>query len=255
MIFIQRRVRLPRAVRQARRGVRLLAIAGLLGLSSLAAVAGGELPAHADAFNVSLRAHNASPDYNVATVPIGQQVILTATTSIDVQPTPYYIDIYDVTTGTMLNQCPSGVECDWPVSESAASTQTYVAYVAAWDQNGGVPPQIQSISPETEYITWTNDGIQIGLGGPSSLPAGKGGTYLAAAIGNVPKSGYTIQIVDETTGQALKDCSSTPECSVNYIPKLGLEFLVAFIIPAGISTNPFTPFSPLASSLLWLTGG
>jgi hypothetical protein len=248
--MIMRYARFTAAVRRARHGVVLLAVSAVLGVSSVVALAGTALPANADPFMVGLRAHNAMPDSDVATVPVGQTVILTATTSEDVEPTPYYIDIYDLTTGTMLDQCGSGVECDWPVSQSTASTQEYVAYVAAWDQNDGPPPQIQSTSLAS-WVTWTNDGIQIGLGGPGMVPGGKGGTYLAEAIGNLPPT-FTIQIIDETTGEALKDCEATsnPECEVSFIPHG--DMLEAFVWPVGIF-SVLDPPAPLATALPWYT--
>src|ERR1700678_2188409 len=154
--MIMRHTRFTHAVRRARRRVALLAVTGLLGLSSMAVVAGSALPAYADPVNVLLNAHGPEPtDSDVGTVPVGQTVFLIATTSEDVGNTIYYIDIYDRTTGTMLNQCGSGVECEWPVSQSTASTQDYVAYVAAWDQQGGPPPQIQSTSL-ISYVTWNS---------------------------------------------------------------------------------------------------
>jgi hypothetical protein len=224
------------------RALALLAVSGLLGLSGVAAVSTS--PASASSFDVFLFA-------SASTVPTGQAVTLTADADPGVQGTPYYIDIYDTTTGTLLNQCPTGVTCPATVAQSVASTHAYVAYVAAWDANGGPPPQIQATSAETDYVTWTNSGDQISLGGPESVPPGKGGTYFATTNVSVPP-GDSIQIDNETTGKALKNCYSSP-CSVNYKPAGG-DQLVAFLFSDAIVVSPPPhTFSPLASSNVFFT--
>jgi len=246
IIHIRRRTS---AIRRARRRLALLAASVVLGLSSVAAIAGTALPARAGSFLVSLAAY--APVLSrppVGTVPVGQQVVLYASTNQDVGPTPYYIDIYDLATGTLVDQCATGVSCQLLVAQSAASTHEYVAYIAEWDPNGGPPPHIQAQSGIT-YVTWTNDGIQLALTGPLDLNVGQGGTFTATATGNIPAGGYTTQIDDEATGEALKDCNSTPVCSVSYTPQQ-FDLLIAFMFPNGISTlPPGGSFSPLATSV------
>ena len=239
---------------RARRAVAVLAVSGLLGLSGVVACSAS--PASASSFAVYL---NASYQNSIAsTVPIGQAVTLTATTDQDVRYTPYYIDVYDTTTGTLMNECSFGVSCPISVAQSVASTHIYVGYVAAWDPNTGVPnsappPQIQGTSAEADYITWTNSGYQISLSGPDSVPAGKGGTYFATTNASVPP-GDSIQIYNETTGRALKNCSSSP-CVVSYQPKdINGDFLVALFFSDGfVLAPPFRPYQLLASSSVFFT--
>ena len=61
------------------------------------------------------------------TVPMGNTVTLTEKSSADIGPTPFYIQLWDTTAGTLLTQCASGTTCSASVSQSAATVHTYVA--------------------------------------------------------------------------------------------------------------------------------
>ena len=227
---------------RARRALALLAVSSLLGISGV--VAASTSPASASSFLVDLFA-------SASTVPTGQAVTLTADTDPGVGATDnFYIDIFDSTTGTLISQCPNGVTCQASVAQSVASTQAYVAYVAEWDQSGGPPPQIQATSAETDYLTWTNRGFQISLGGPDSVPAGKGATYVATTNVSIPPARAFIQIDNETTGKVLGTCVSS-SCSVNYKPAdINGDDLVAFLFSSVMITHTF---APLASSNVFFT--
>jgi hypothetical protein len=56
---------------------------------------------------------------------------LTAIANGDVGPTPYYTQLYDATTGTFLGTCDTGTDCQVTVSQSAATTHRYMAYVTS----------------------------------------------------------------------------------------------------------------------------
>lgn len=60
---------------------------------------------------------------------MGTPVTLTATANTDVGPTPYYITIYDQTTGAELAVCGSGITCSATVSESTTGTQRFGAFI------------------------------------------------------------------------------------------------------------------------------
>ncbi len=61
---------------------------------------------------------------------VGGTVTLTATANQDVGPTPYGLYIYDVTTGSVVGHVTSGTTTSTTVTQSAATTQRYVAYIA-----------------------------------------------------------------------------------------------------------------------------
>ncbi len=80
-----------------------------------------------------------------------------------------------------------------------------------------------------------------------------GATYVATTNVSVPP-GDSIQIDNETTNKALKDCISSP-CSVNYKPAdINGDELVAFLFSDAIVVRlpPYT-FSPLAWSNVFFT--
>jgi hypothetical protein len=56
--------------------------------------------------------------------------VYTATTNVDVGPTPYYIEIFDATTGTLLATCASGTSC----SVSANVNANLVAFITTLTQ-------------------------------------------------------------------------------------------------------------------------
>src|SRR5205807_1892003 len=68
----------------------------------------------------------------------GGTTSLTATTNQDVGPTPWFIEIFDQTTGTFLADCGFGTSCQTSVTHSASTIRTYVAYVSGFGT--GFPP-------------------------------------------------------------------------------------------------------------------
>jgi hypothetical protein len=93
-------------------------------------------------YSVSLTASTTSPA-------VGGSVTLTATANQDVGPTPYGLYIYDVTTGSVVGHVSSGTSTSATVSQSAATTQRYVAYIA----NTG-PTNAQAGSAPA-VVTWS----------------------------------------------------------------------------------------------------
>jgi hypothetical protein len=80
---------------------------------------------------------------------VSQTATLTATANTDVGPTPYHIDIWDQTTGTMVSTVSSGTTDTSSVSGSSGS-QTYVAYITSDTTAPGSP--VATSSPVT--VTW-----------------------------------------------------------------------------------------------------
>ncbi|HEY0482402.1 MAG TPA: hypothetical protein VGD37_33005 [Kofleriaceae bacterium] len=70
---------------------------------------------------------------------------VTATSSVDVGPTPYYIEIFDLTLGTRIALCGSGTTCSASVSVPAWSSHAVVAFISANDPTL-TPASIQAVS-------------------------------------------------------------------------------------------------------------
>lgn len=82
----------------------------------------------------------------------GQTTTLTATSSASVTGTGNYLEIYDHTTGALLNQCSGGATCNASATQVTATTHSYIAYIAA-PGTTDPPPSVESTS-NTVSVTW-----------------------------------------------------------------------------------------------------
>jgi hypothetical protein len=159
-----------------------------------------------------------------ATLPVGNSSTLTATTSTNVGPTPFYTEIYDATTGTFLAECGWGTTCSATVSQSVATTHKYVAYVSQYG-TAYPPPGIQATS-SASFVTWSNLGWRISLSAPQSTYYSE--TVTAYVNGDVGPTPYYIEIFDEN-GTFVGSCGSGSACSLSYTPSIYGSYLVAFV--------------------------
>jgi hypothetical protein len=113
---------------------------------ALAAPAAPQRPAAGDGFAISIATSSSAPL-------VGQSVILTATTSTDVGPTPYYITIYSETTGAELAVCGSGTTCTATVGQGTPGTQTFEAFVGD-DVAGDGHPGFALVGSNQLPVTW-----------------------------------------------------------------------------------------------------
>jgi hypothetical protein len=174
------------------------------------------------------------------TLPAGGASTLTATTSSDIGPSPFWTEIYDATTQTRLAVCGFGTSCSATVSQSAATTHEYIAYLSS--NSAAYPPTgIQETSP-LSFVTWSNLGWRVSLSAPSATFGNE--TVTATANGNVGPTPYYIEIFDET-GTRLAECGSGSACSVTFPPSYSGSNLAAFI--SGYSTT-LPPAGIVASS-------
>ena len=205
----------------------LLALAGLIGALAAAAPASATalrpgLPQVGPGLTIGL---SASP----TTLNLGSSGTVTATASEDVGPTPYWIEIFDVTTGNPVALCGSGTTCSATVEESApveytvSNTQEYIAYVTS---SGTMfpPPGIQATSP-VAWVTWSDFGYQVSLTstGPDSV---------TATASPTPTSALSIQIYEEN-GYGLELLTTCPagisSCAASFPPGSAGTSLVAFV--------------------------
>jgi hypothetical protein len=169
---------------------------------------------------------------------LGASTTLTATTQIDVGPTPYYIEIFDATTATRVAVCSAGTSCQATVSQSAATSHAYVAYVS--NNSATMPPgSIQSTTDKT-FVTWSSTGYTVSL--PAQLYCygpGEVHTVTATANVNVGPTIYYIEVFNATTGARLASCGTGTSCAATVAcGTTKMENLVAFI------SNNATSFPP-----------
>jgi hypothetical protein len=125
----------------------LLAAATALCCFSAAAQAATARPDAGNGFTVSLAASSTDPY-------VGTTVTLTATANTDVGPTPYYITIYDETTGAELAICGTGSTCSATVSESSAGRQQFGAFIGDNVAGTGNPGFVLVSSNEVTVAWW-----------------------------------------------------------------------------------------------------
>jgi hypothetical protein len=122
-----------------------LAVWCLAGVAA-AAPATSAFPAAGDGFSISLATSSSYPY-------VGQSATITATTNADVGLTPYYITIYDETTGAELALCGSGATCSVTVSQSTPGSQDFDAFVGDYVPGDGHPGFVL-VSSNVVPITW-----------------------------------------------------------------------------------------------------
>jgi hypothetical protein len=177
---------------------------------------------------------------------------LTIATNMDVGPTPYYIEIFDISLppdagiGTLLVACGSGTTCTTgPVSYSFADTHRFVAYVSGYGTSAP-PPNVVATSAKT-FVTWSSKGYTL------SLPTGVGcvapgtGQVTATSSVDVGPTPYYIEIFDPS-GSRLNTCGYGTTCTATFM--CGAIGLSAFIsdfnavyppLPVQASSNTVIP--------------
>jgi hypothetical protein len=201
----------------------------------------GSLQATSGSAGVVWQGVSLSLSASLTTVPVGAATTLSATTSTDIGPSPFWTEIYDVTTHARLAWCGSGTSCSATVSESAATTQEFVAYLS--DNSAAYPPTGIQETSLINFVAWSNLGWRVSLSAPR-ISFGTA-TAVATANGNVGPSPYYIEIFNATTGARLADCGAGTACSATFSPGYGGTGLVAFI---STSSAAFPPTGAVASS-------
>jgi hypothetical protein len=179
-----------------------------------------------DVAQVQWNATSVSLAASPTTVAVGGSTTLTATTSADVSSSPFFIEIYDTSTHTLLNSCGDGTVCTATETADQAMTDSFVAYVASYDSSD--PPRAVQATSAVGYVTWSDEGFGVSL----ATTAGS-----ATATATVPGSPgpYTMEIFDETAGGTLlTSCASVPTCTAS--TSAGHE-LVAFVSAPGADTT------------------
>jgi hypothetical protein len=172
------------------------------------------------------------------TLATGQATTLTATANNPVGPTPYWIYIFDTSTGTMICKEPTLASCSTTETQSVATTHDFVAYVSDYDANVASPPTGIQATSATNFVTWNTNGYRLTLSGPAHTPIfGGDGTYTASTNMSITGRGDTIEIADETTGFLMKESFTSP-CVLTFQPGVNGDNLVAWLIgPDSASSN------------------
>lgn len=125
----------------------VLAVVGALVLQAVPAFA-GKAP-----ISVSISA-------SATSVTVGQAVTLTASASRNVKGSGLYLEVFDQTGGTVLAACATGTTCRATVTQSTATTRSYVAQTADAASGSGVRARSSALS-----VSWTSTTSGGGGGG------------------------------------------------------------------------------------------
>lgn len=185
-------------------------------------------PLQATSSNVSVtwRPFNVNVAASPTTQNIGGNSLITATSNADVGPTPYYIEVFDMTNGARLGYCGSGTTCAFNTSQSIATTHQFAAYISPYTTS--IPSSgVQAVSGRS-LVTWANTGYRVSLTAPA-FTFGNSATATATSNINVGPTPYWIQIFNQNTGARIAVCGSGTTCSATFTPAIGGTNLVAFV--------------------------
>jgi hypothetical protein len=178
------------------------------------------------------------------TVAVGTVVTLTAVSYLDVGPSPYYLEIFDLTAGTLIDLCAVGTTCSTKITENGPTTHVFRAYVTPYTDTPPVNgPYWRSAD---SYVTW-NGGNQTVF-----LYFNESNTLIVYASAPAIPQGYVIEIFDENSGQPVASCAVSPCGYNNGGDGSVFDGYVAFIAPPANTTLP--PAGFLASSNTKQTG-
>ncbi len=177
------------------------------------------------------------------TLAINGNSTLTATTSADIGPSPFYTHIFDLTTGARVVVCGFGTSCTTTVSQSAATTHKYGAFVT--NLTTTVPTTGIQAKSVPNFVTWANTGYRIAL--TSSRTAYGRETLTATSNVSVGPTAYYIQIFNVNTGARVAVCGSGTTCTATVSLSYGQNNFVAFT--SGYSTA-LPPANTQASSAI-----
>jgi len=138
---------------------------------------------------------------------------LTATTNQDVGPTPYYLSIYDTTSGIFIAICASGKTCSLGVTQEKGGHRSYLAYVSAYPR--AYPPAgVQAVSWPNTYVNWYE--IYSALQAvPGTLNPGENAKLTATLTRDISDSPFYMSIYDVTTRTPIAVCFFGSTCSVD----------------------------------------
>jgi hypothetical protein len=202
-------------------------------------------PVQATSNSVQVTWLSVSLSADATVLPPGVYVGLTATASQDVGPTLYDIDIFDVTAGSMVARCVTGITCYTTVTQPSATIHSFQARI---DCGGSCqPPAIRATSNQVT-VTWVSVALRGCNGNVTSCPAGSvtnglvaGGwiTLTATANADITFTPYDIWISDQTIQQNVGVCTSGSSCSQAVTESAaGTHTFIAYVAKSGGTYPP-----------------
>lgn len=179
----------------------------------------------------------------------GNAIQLTANSTLDVSGTPYAIEIFDVTTQSLVAACAHADQC--VVSFSAKSgTHQFIAFVASPTT---VLPTI-GVRLTSNKVDVSFLGVSLQVKDPAIVAPGSPVTFVANATQDVGVTGFAIELHDATTGERLTYCSRGTTCSMSLVePAGGVHRIIATLGPSTPQVRDANPDVRAASSAVSAT--
>lgn len=217
-----------------------VSVAAVGGMSVRRMSTAGIAPANIAGYSVSLyESSNALPP--------GYSTTLSAYANLDVGPTPYYLEIYDRSTGGRLAVCGSGSSCSTSISESSPTTHSFIAYIGSY--SGTNPPGTIAATSGIVSCTW----LSISMGAsPQYLAPGGRSTVTAYVNTDVGPTPYYIEVFDASTGANLAICASGSACSGSEAQSgATVHTFVAYVSGYGTSNPPPSRQVSASINVVW----
>lgn len=164
---------------------------------------------------------------SATTLAVGATATLTAMTDSDILSSPFYVQLYDDTTSTLLQSCGGGTQCSVTVSQATATTHAYRACFSGFGASMP-PPNLLECTAE-RFIAWSSTGINV------VLSASQGAVTASASV-DVGATPYFIQIFD-FAGSRIAVCGSGRSCSAPFHAAWGGSYLVAVVGPSATAPD------------------
>lgn len=154
----------------------------------------------------------------------GGSTTLTATSNQDVGPTPYYIEIFNTTTGAFEAECGYGSSCATIVAESGSTVQNFIAYISGYGTT--LPPPNVVATSQTVVVSWLTFSLSVTN---ATLLPGQSTTIIATSSLDVGPTPYYIEIFDLATGAYPIYCGSGTTCATTVTRSSAVAYYVAYI--------------------------
>lgn len=134
--------------------------------------------------------------------PPGERVTVTATSTLDVQPGGRWLEIYDLSTHSVLTYCTRGSECVTSILAPPGSTHELVAHVTGSPESVSTPIQ----------VSW----LKVTLAATTLTQSTTGMVYLQAVVNaDLTNSPWMVGIYDSHSHLVGQVCNTGSSCSAS----------------------------------------
>ena len=172
-------------------------------------------------------------------VGVSASTTLSVYTPDDLSSTPYYMQIWNLSTGALVTSCGLGNTCSTTVSEGSSITLPFVATIARLATS--YPPTDIQATSMVQYVTWFAGFApyySASMSGLSQAYPPYNSVLTATSNADLSSTAYYIEIFDLATGVRVAYCGIGSTCSATVSHTDSLHTHVAFISELGATLLP-----------------